>query len=69
MVIYDVCLWVPRFYNDIASGLMVWMEIDSTDDGWAVTLNPNSALSIDGGTLPNPNLTLYQNQQHSCSLG
>ena len=42
------------FYNDIASGLMVWMEIDSTDDGWAVTL-AKSALSIDGGTLPNPN--------------
>ena len=42
------------FYNDIASGLMVWMEIDTTHAGWAVTL-AKSALSIDGGTLPNPN--------------
>ena len=43
-----------NFFDDIASGLQVFMEIDSTDDGWAVTL-AKSALSIDGGTLPNPN--------------
>lgn len=42
------------FYNDINSGLDVFMEIDTSDDGWAVTLS-KSVLSIDGGTLPNPN--------------
>ncbi|MEK6715746.1 MAG: PEP-CTERM sorting domain-containing protein, partial [Candidatus Omnitrophota bacterium] len=42
-----------NFYDDIASGLEVWMVIDETDAGWAVTL-AKSALSIDGGTLPPP---------------
>lgn len=42
-----------NFFDDIATGLQVWMEIDSTGAGWAVTL-AKSALSIDGGTLPPP---------------
>ncbi len=42
-----------NFFDDIATGLQVQMEIDVNDDGWAVTL-AKSALSIDGGTLPPP---------------
>lgn len=44
------------FYDDIASGLQVKMDIDSTHtyDYWAVTL-AKSALNIDGGQLPGPN--------------
>lgn len=42
------------FFNDINSGLQVWLEIDSGDTGWAVTL-AKSALSVDGAQLPNPN--------------
>ncbi|WP_084502293.1 PEP-CTERM sorting domain-containing protein [Fundidesulfovibrio putealis] len=43
-----------NFFDDIATGLQVWIEIDNTAAGWAVTL-AKSALSIDGGTLPPPN--------------
>ena len=43
-----------NFFDDIASGLQVQMQIDANDEGWAVTL-AKSALSIDGGTLPPPN--------------
>ncbi|MDD5492054.1 MAG: PEP-CTERM sorting domain-containing protein [bacterium] len=45
-----------NFYDDIASGLQVRMDIDSTHsyDYWAVTL-AKSALTVNGGTLPNPN--------------
>ncbi|MEN6351139.1 MAG: hypothetical protein ABFD08_17310 [Syntrophomonas sp.] len=42
-----------NFYDDINAGLQVWFEIDTTDEGWAVTLT-KSALSIDGGELPGP---------------
>ncbi len=42
------------FFNDINAGLEVMIEIDSTDDGWAVTL-AKSSLTTDGGTNPNPN--------------
>jgi hypothetical protein len=41
------------FFDDIATGLKIWMVIDSTDDSWAVTL-AKSVLSIDGGTPPPP---------------
>ncbi len=45
-----------NFYDDIANGLEVWIDIDSTHnyDNWAVSL-AKSALSIDGGQIPNPN--------------
>jgi len=47
-----------KFYDDIATGLKVWMDIDTTSGGnWLVTLS-KSALSIDGGTIPNPNPTV-----------
>jgi len=42
-----------NFYDDINAGLQVWFEIDTTNQGWAVTLS-KSALSIDGGGLPGP---------------
>ena len=43
-------------FDDIANGLQVWMDIDSTHtyDVWAVSL-AKSVLSLDGGSLPNPN--------------
>jgi hypothetical protein len=44
------------FFDDIATGLQVKIEIDSTAAGWAVTL-AKSSLSIDGGTLPPPQPT------------
>jgi hypothetical protein len=44
----------PKFYNDIAAGLQIWMDIDSTNTGyWLVALS-KSALSINGGEIPNP---------------
>lgn len=42
------------FFDDINAGLQVYMVIDESDKGWLVTLS-KSVLSIDGGTLPNPN--------------
>lgn len=41
------------WYDEIAAGLKVKIEIDATDAGWAVTL-AKSSLSIDGGILPDP---------------
>ncbi|MDD5132409.1 MAG: PEP-CTERM sorting domain-containing protein [bacterium] len=44
-----------NFYNEIASGLQIFMEIDTATNGnWAVTL-AKSALTVNGGTLPDPN--------------
>lgn len=44
-----------NFYDDIVSGLQVFLDIDSThnSDIWAVTL-AKSAISIDGGQIPDP---------------
>ena len=42
-----------NFFDDIASGLHVKIDIDVNDDGWFVTLG-KSALSVDGGGLPPP---------------
>lgn len=41
------------FYDDIAAGLQVKLEIDAGNDGWAVTL-AKSSLTVDGGSLPTP---------------
>lgn len=43
------------FTDDIASGLKIWIDIDSTHsyDYWAVAL-AKSVLTLDGGTLPDP---------------
>lgn len=41
------------FYDDIQNGLQVKLDIDTTSDGWAVTV-AKSSLSIDGGALPPP---------------
>lgn len=43
-----------NFFDDIAVGLEIFMEIDARDEGWAVAL-AKSVLTLDGGTLPNPN--------------
>ncbi len=43
-----------NFFDDIASGLEVSIEIDTTYQGWAVSL-AKSVLNLDGGSLPNPN--------------
>jgi PEP-CTERM motif len=40
-------------FADVATGLFVHIEIDSTDAGWEVTLG-KSVLSIDGSGIPNP---------------
>jgi hypothetical protein len=44
-----------NFYDDIVSGLQVYLDIDSTnnEDVWAVTV-AKSVISIDGGELPDP---------------
>jgi hypothetical protein len=42
-----------NFFDDIAAGLQVFMDIDSTNAGWIVTLG-KSSLSVDGGRLPPP---------------
>lgn len=51
---YGSVFTIPTsLYNEIGLGLQVWMEIDSTDDGWAVTL-AKSVLTVDGGYVPPP---------------
>ena len=42
-----------NFYDDINSGLKVWVDIDSTNAGWELTL-VKSSLSVNGSTLPPP---------------
>jgi len=48
---------VTSYLDDINSGLQVKLTIDETNAGWAVTL-AKSALSVDGGTVPNPTPTV-----------
>jgi len=44
-----------EFFDDIATGLKVWIDIDSTHnyDNWAVSL-AKSVLTTDGGSIPEP---------------
>ena len=42
-----------NFFDDIASGLKVRIDIDTTNAGWVVTLG-KSSLSLDGSVLPPP---------------
>jgi hypothetical protein len=42
------------WFDEIANGLQVWMEIDTNNGGWAVSL-AKSVLSVNGGSVPNPN--------------
>ena len=42
-----------NFFDDIAAGLQVKIDIDSTNSGWVVTLG-KSVLSTDGSILPPP---------------
>jgi len=44
-----------EFYDDIAAGLQVWIDIDSTHSSnyWAVTI-AKSVLEINGGQIPGP---------------
>ncbi|WP_448580249.1 PEPxxWA-CTERM sorting domain-containing protein [Thermaurantiacus sp.] len=43
----------PSFFDDIAAGLKVRMEIDKLNEGWLVTL-AKSSLTVNGGSLPPP---------------
>jgi hypothetical protein len=53
---YSTITLGSNFYDDIATGLKIWIDIDSTHtyDNWAVTI-AKSSLSVDGGIIPNPN--------------
>jgi hypothetical protein len=42
-----------NFFDDIATGLKVRIDIDTTNAGWVVTLG-KSSLALDGGVLPPP---------------
>ena len=42
-----------NFYDDIATGLQVKLDIDANKRGWLVTI-AKSSLSVDGGGLPPP---------------
>ena len=42
-----------NFFDDIATGLKVKIDIDANNGGWAVTLG-KSSLSLDGSVLPPP---------------
>jgi len=42
-----------NFFDDIAAGLQVWVDIDSANGGWQLTL-AKSTLAIDGAVLPPP---------------
>ena len=46
-----------NFYNDIAAGLEVFINIDQGSDGWLTSVS-KSVLRVDGGSLPNPNPTV-----------
>lgn len=52
---YTTFVLDPVLYDDVAAGLQVHMDIDSTNDWarWAVTL-AKSVLTVDGGTVPAP---------------
>jgi len=43
-----------NFFNEVAAGLEVLLKIDVNGGGWAVAL-AKSSLSVDNGSLPNPN--------------
>ncbi len=53
---YSTFVLGANFFDDIVTGLQIWMDIDSTHQTnyWAVSLS-KSVLSLDGGTLPPPN--------------
>ncbi len=53
---YTTFVLGSEFFDDIASGLQIWMDIDAThtQDWWAVAL-AKSVLSLDGGALPGAN--------------
>jgi len=53
---YTTFILGSNFYNDINSGLQVWMEIDNRTEGWAVSL-AKSALATDGSGIPDPDPT------------
>jgi len=42
-----------NFFDDIAAGLQVYMEIDEANEGWAVTL-AKSSLATEGSGIPGP---------------
>lgn len=42
-----------NFYDDIANGLQVFVDIDAANTGWNLTLS-KSSLTVNGGTLPPP---------------
>ena len=52
---YTTFVLSSALYDEIAEGLKVWINIDSTHswDTWAVTLS-KSVLALDGATLPDP---------------
>lgn len=53
---YSTFILGANFFDDIVTGLQIWMDIDSTHQSqfWAVSLS-KSVLSLDGGALPPPN--------------
>lgn len=55
----DIWQWTAftlgaNFFDDIANGLEVKIEIDTLNEGWAITL-AKSSLEINGGVRPDPN--------------
>jgi hypothetical protein len=51
---YSTFVLGANFFDDIALGLQVWVDIDSTGSGdWLLTLS-KSVLSLDEGALPPP---------------
>lgn len=53
---YTTFVLNSMFYNELTTGLQVWIDIDSTNNfqNWAVTL-AKSVLTVNGGTPPPPN--------------
>ncbi|SEM09787.1 hypothetical protein SAMN04489760_10441 [Syntrophus gentianae] len=56
---YTTFTLTSNFYDEIVSGLEVWIDIDTTHtyDNWAVAL-AKSVISLDGAEIPNPNPTV-----------
>ena len=58
----------PQFYDDIGAGLQVKMDIDTANEGWAVSI-AKSALEVDGGQLPNPDPSIPDPASTAILLG
>lgn len=54
---FDLTPYLANISDDINSGLQVYLDIDTLQEDWYVAI-AKSALSVDGGQIPDPNPTV-----------